>query len=131
MHKKLKAMAGPTIKFVVGASNDEVDKAVISAKAFLFPQEEDFGIVQIHALAAGTPVIGYAKGGALDVIKDGKTGLLFNDQTIKGLVQAIKLFENMQFNHKEIQKYAQQFSEERFIKQVQDFVATAWNSHKH
>lgn len=122
MNKKLKAQAGPTIKFVIGASDVEVDGGLVGSKAFLHPQDEDFGITQVQAMAAGTPVIAYAKGGALDVVKDGQNGLFFKEQTAEALAKAIKRFETMQFNHKEIQKYAGQFSEERFIKELRDFV---------
>lgn len=123
-HERLKAMAGATVQFV-NATDAEKAKYLAKAEAFIFPQEEDFGIVQIEPLAVGTPVIAYAKGGALDIVQDGKTGLLFKEQTVEGLINAIKRFQKLQFNHKAIRTYSQQFSEERFVKQIQDFTTKA------
>ena len=91
--ERLKAMAGPTIKFVGRISDEELVRLAQSSRAFLFPNEEDFGISAAEALAAGTPVIAYKKGGALDIIQDGETGIFFEEQTVDSLVDAIKRFE--------------------------------------
>ncbi len=121
-HERLKAMAGPTIKFI-NATDHQKAVALSKAEAFLFPQEEDFGIVQIEPLAVGTPVIAYAKGGALDIVKDGKTGILFKKQTADSLKLAIKRFQKLKFNHETIRTYGLSFGEERFVKEIRDFVA--------
>jgi glycosyltransferase involved in cell wall biosynthesis len=121
-HDRLVKMAGPTITFKP-YSTAATAKALSQAEAFLNPQEEDFGIVQIEALAAGTPVIAYAKGGARDVVTDGKTGVLFPEQTVPSLTDAIKRFRDMNFDHTAIHKRGEEFSEERFIAEIQDFVA--------
>lgn len=121
-HGRLKAMAGPTIKFI-NATDQQKAQALARAEAFIFPQEEDFGIVQVEPLVVGTPVIAFAKGGALDIVQNGKTGILFNEQTVESLVGAIKKLQKTMFDHKYIQKYGQTFGEERFIKEVRDFVA--------
>lgn len=123
-HRRLKRLAGPTVRFVVGATDKHVAAALAKAQAFIFAQEEDFGITQIEALAAGTPVIAYAKGGALDVVADGKTGVLFNKQTVNSLENAIKSFQKQRFQAVSIQKTADQFSQERFVAEIQKFVAT-------
>jgi glycosyltransferase involved in cell wall biosynthesis len=91
--QRLKKLAGPTITFTGRINDEALVKHAQSAKAFLFPNEEDFGISAVEALAAGTPVIAYAKGGALDIIQDGETGILFKKQTVDSLVAAIKKFE--------------------------------------
>lgn len=120
-HKRLVTMAGPTVRFI-NANDQEKAEALAKAEGFLFPQEEDFGIVQVEPLAVGTPVIAYAKGGALDVVQNGKTGIFFEEQTVASLVAALKRFKHLQFDHAAIRKYAQQFSEEQFVKQLRDFV---------
>lgn len=122
-HKRLVAMAGPTVRFVEGASDAQIAKALSKAAGYIFPQEEDFGITQLEPLAAGCPVIAFAKGGALDIVMDGKTGIFFDEQTPESLSAAIDRFSKMNFIPKILQTYAAQFSEERFIKEIQAFVA--------
>lgn len=91
--ERLKSLAGPTVKFVGRVSDEVLVKLAHSSKAFLFPNEEDFGISAVEALAAGTPVIAYKKGGALDIVQDGETGVFFEDQTVDSLVDAMQRFE--------------------------------------
>lgn len=94
--ERLKSLAGPTVKFVGRVSDEELVKLAQSAKAFLFPNEEDFGISAAEALAAGTPVIAYKKGGALDIVQEGETGVFFEEQTVECLVDAMRRFEKIQ-----------------------------------
>lgn len=91
--ERLKSLAGPTVTFVGRISDDELVKLAQTSKAFLFPNEEDFGISAVEALAAGTPVIAYKKGGALDIVQDGETGVFFEEQTVESLVEALQKFE--------------------------------------
>lgn len=91
--ERLKSLAGPTVTFVGRISDEELVKLAQSSKAFLFPNEEDFGISAVEALAAGTPVIAYKKGGALDIVQDGETGVFFEKQTVESLVKAMQKFE--------------------------------------
>ncbi len=90
---RLRAMAGPTIEFLGGGlSNLEIAEWLARCKAFVFAGEEDFGITLVEALAAGAPVIAYAGGGALEIVTQ-ETGLFFQEQTVKSLKEAIRLFE--------------------------------------
>ncbi len=120
-HHKLQAIGGPTITFVQ-ADDKQKAELLATSEAFLFPQFEDFGIVQVEAMAAGTPVIAYAKGGSLDAVVDGKTGVFFDKQTVEALKKAIVEFQGKKFDHKAIQKHAEEFSEERFMKQITDLI---------
>lgn len=121
-HQRLVNLAGSTINFVVGASDQQIVQALAKAEAFIMPQLEDFGIVQIEAMAAGTPVIAFGQGGALDAIVDGQTGTFFKQQNVASLVKAILGFKKIKFNHNAIQKHAQKFSEDRFIVEMKSFV---------
>lgn len=120
--KRLQAFTTKDVRIVPGANDRQIAAALAKAEGYIFPQEEDFGITQVEALAAGTPVIAFAKGGALDVITEGKTGIFFKEQTPESLAKAIARFNSLRFVPKLLQAHAEQFSEERFIAQMREFV---------
>lgn len=122
-HKNLKKIAGPNITFT-GKLSDSADVAahVAAAEAFLFCGVDDFGISPVEALAAGTPVIAYKVGGALDYIVPGKTGEFFTEQTVESLKIALQNFNPAFYNSEEIKKSAERFSEENFCKDIIDYV---------
>ena len=92
------------------------------AKAFIHPQEEDFGITSVEAQAAGTPVIAFKKGGALDTVIDGKTGIFFESQTKESLINAIKRFDKLKFNKDDLIQNAKGFTKERFKNEFLDLL---------
>lgn len=94
----LKKSAPPNVTFTGSLSFDEVKRYLATAKALIFPGVEDFGIVPVEAMASGTPVIAFKKGGALDSVIDGKTGLFFDTQTVDCLNQAIERLERGEQN---------------------------------
>jgi len=111
---KLKSIAKRNIKFIGQVSDKELIKYYQKAKALIMPQEEDFGIVAVEAQSFGVPVIAYKKGGAQDTVIDGKTGVLFNSQTVDSLIKAIAKFDKISFNHRYLVKNAKKFSKENF-----------------
>ncbi|HEY8992965.1 MAG TPA: glycosyltransferase [Candidatus Microsaccharimonas sp.] len=122
---RLKKLAGPTVKFTGRVSDKELVRLAQSAKGFLFPNEEDFGISAVEALAAGTPVIAYAKGGALDIVQDGETGVLFKQQTVESLVAAMKRFETLSFLPATLHRKAKRFDKSLFDTRIQKIVKDA------
>jgi glycosyltransferase involved in cell wall biosynthesis len=126
-HKKLQAMSGPTIKFILKVSDQERNNYFEAAEAFIFPVIEDFGIVAVEALAAGTPVIAYKAGGALDYIVESKNGLFFPKQTVTSLVQVLKTFRNHTFNHEFIRQQAKQFDTKNFVDHFTEFINSVDN----
>jgi len=118
-HQRLVEMAGPTVQFFTDrfgdASDDVVTTSLNSAKGYIFPAEEDFGIVQVEALAAGAPVIAYGKGGALDVVQDGESGVLFHKQSVESVVDAIKQAEQINFLPGTLRRKAKRFDKGLFI----------------
>lgn len=110
------------IIFLGRQPDDVVKKYMSECKALLFPGEEDFGIVPVEAQACGRPVIAYGKGGALDSVIDGKTGVFFKEQTVESVKEAITKFETMKFNKQEIRKHALEFDESVFQKKIKEFV---------
>ncbi len=125
-HEKLVEMAGPTVEFYTNrfgdASDAAVEQALGHAKGFIFPAEEDFGIVPVQALAAGTPVIAYGKGGALDIVQDGESGVLFHEQTVDAVVAAIQHAETRTFLPGTLRRKARRFDKGLFITKVRKIV---------
>ena len=107
------------IRFLGSISGTELIPLYQRAKALIFPTEEDFGIVPIEAQACGTPVIAFAKGGALEGVK---SGIFFEEQTAESLKNAIMVFEKKSFNSAEIAEKVQFFSKERFQKEMQNLI---------
>lgn len=110
----LKRMSKSNIKFLGQVSEKKLKKLYLGAKAFIFPQEEDFGIVAVEAQAYGTPVIAYKRGGALDTVKNNVTGLFFNKQEVDSLALAVAQFNNRKFSQRRLLANAKKFSKERF-----------------
>jgi len=125
-HQRLVDMAGPTVQFFSDrfgdASDDAVTKVLNNAKGYIFPAEEDFGIVQVEALAAGAPVIAYSKGGALDIVQDGESGVLFHSQTVDAVVDAIKRAEQIDFLPGTLRRKAKRFDKSLFISKIRNIV---------
>lgn len=91
---KLKSKAGPKTTFLGKTSFADLKDHMARCRALIFPGEEDFGIVPVEAMASGRPVIAYGRGGILDTVVDGETGLFFKEQSVEALVDAIDRFES-------------------------------------
>lgn len=105
---------GADVEFRGKASDADVADAMERCRAFLFPAEEDFGIVAVEAMAAGRPVIAFGRGGAMDSVIDTQTGLFFSEQTAEALADAIERFELMDFDPARCAAHARTFSKELF-----------------
>lgn len=123
--KRLKKLAGTNanIEFVGRVNVEEQARLYQNALAFINPQEEDFGITPVESMASGRPVIAYRKGGVLETIIDGQTGLFFDEQTPESLVAVLKNFNSDNFNPQAIRTHAEQFSVANFKQQIEEFVA--------
>lgn len=125
-HDRLLQLAGPTVEFYTDRSGDASDqaleKALNSAKGFIFPSEEDFGIVSVEALAAGAPVIGLARGGTLDIVQAGESGILFTDQTVGAVIDAIQKAEATVFLPATLRRKARRFEKSLFIAKMRNIV---------
>jgi len=118
---RLKNIAGSNITFLGQVSDETLLDHYRRAKAVIFPQEEDFGLVPLEAQASGTPVIAYGKGGAKETIIPGKTGLFFQEQTEESLASCLEKFEKVKWNYQDCVKQASKFSFTRF---KNEFLAT-------
>ncbi len=122
-HEKLKRLAGPSITFKGWIPNEEVVTSLQSAEAFIFPGTDDFGISAVEALAAGTPVIAYKDGGALDYVIEGKTGLFFEIQTAESLAEVLGKFSQLNFDSELAKAQATKFSTSNFSQKLKRFIA--------
>lgn len=120
---QFKKFAGKNIEFLGEISDDKKWELMEHAKAFIFPSEqEDFGIIPVEAMAAGTPVIALGQGGTLETVIDGKTGLFFKERTPEALAEAVRKFEKMKFDPEDSIAQAKKFSSARFKKEITEFI---------
>ena len=112
--KQLKEIAGPNVEFLGRVDDVALPGLLARAQAYLMPGEEDFGIAPVEANACGRPVIAYAAGGALDSQIDGVTGVLFKEQTVDCLCEAVRRFQQIKFDPQRIQAHAQAFDNDVF-----------------
>ncbi len=120
--KNLCKIAGKTIQFDTQADDTAVVEYMKNCKAFLFPGCEDFGITPVEAMSAGKPVIAYGKGGASETVEDGKTGILFAQQSKESLKAALTKFGTMTFKHTEITAHASNYSEAVFLSKMEEII---------
>lgn len=114
----LEAAAGPTVEFRGRLPWAELAQLMAGCRAFIFPGYEDFGLAPLEAQACGRPVIAYGRGGALDTVCEGETGLFFRAQTVEALIEAVHRFETMSFDPARIRRHAEQFSTARFKREL-------------
>lgn len=121
-HKRLKRLAGSKVTFKRRPTDSEIAHYFKTSKAFILPGMEDFGIVAVEALAAGTPVIAYGGGGAFDYVVPELTGALFNEQTASSLAAAVRKFEDGSYDETKIQEFAKQFSAGEFRRSIKQYM---------
>jgi glycosyltransferase involved in cell wall biosynthesis len=111
---RLHRQANRNIEFTGWIPDAQVAELLARARGFVFAGVEDFGIALVEAQAAGAPVIAYARGGALETVVDGVTGVLFQEQTEAGLVEAVNRAERCSFAPSTLRAQAERFGIQRF-----------------
>lgn len=127
--EKLRRLAGPNVEILGFVNDEKLVDLYQNCRAFLFPQIEDAGIVPLEAMACGRPVIALNRGGSLDTMIDGETGVFFEDQTMASLEAAIRKFKKMEFSSVFIRKHAEKFDVEHFKKKIRNFVEKEWKAY--
>jgi glycosyltransferase involved in cell wall biosynthesis len=125
---RLRRMAGPTVEFLGPLPNAAIAELYSTARAFVFPGVEDFGITPIEAMASGLPVIAYAGGGALETVVEGESGIFFRQATAPALAQAIERVESglVTFDEGRVRSFGRAFTKGRFQRQMLREIRGAW-----
>ncbi len=127
---RLKKMARPNIEFVGRLSDKDLVKTFSRCKAFIFPQEEDFGIIAIEAMASGKPLIAFRGGDIVEHVVDGREGLFFDTQSSDDLLKVLKKFNPNAFDAQKISERSLQFDRETFKSKIKKYVDNSLARHK-
>lgn len=121
--RRLQKMAKPNIEFLGRVLDEDLPKYYANCQAFIFPQEEDFGIVAIEAMASGRPILAYRGGDIPEHMEDGKMGVFFENQTSKNLIEAVNKLKSMNFDPNYIREKAIKFDKKIFKDKIENYVA--------
>ncbi len=128
--EKLKRAAKPNIEFAGRLTDKELARVFSRAKAFIFPQEEDFGIVAIEAMASGVPLIAFRGGDIVEHMREGVEGLFFGEQTPEALVGALQKFDAKIFQPARIRERVLGFDRSVFRGKIKDYVENSFRKRK-
>jgi glycosyltransferase involved in cell wall biosynthesis len=126
----LQALAGPTVRFTGRLTDREVTSRFERCRALILPGEEDFGLTPLEANAAGRPVVALARGGALDTVRDGETGVLFHDDTAESLEGALRAVQEKHWDAARLRAHAETFSEDVFAARFRAVLGSALEQKK-
>lgn len=127
---RLQRMAGPTIVFQGRVSRDVVRQELTSCRALIFPGEEDFGLTPLEAQASGRPVVAFGRGGALETVRDGVTGVLFHEQTVDALETCLREFDPGRYDPGAARMQAESFDVTRFKERLYGVIARRYTEHR-
>lgn len=119
---RLRAIAPPNVQILGRISDDDVVRRMGETKAFLFAAEEDFGIAPVEAQAAGTPVVAYGRGGVLESVIEGKTGVFFGEYEPQSLKGALERLDALSLDRDVIRGNAERFSAHVFRERMAQFL---------
>jgi glycosyltransferase involved in cell wall biosynthesis len=127
MRDTLKRRAKPNIQFLGRVGDDELRYNLARCRALVFPGEEDFGIVPVEAMASGRPVIAYGRGGVLDTVVDGVTGVFFKEPSVEALIGAVRRYQSISdgFDPELIARHARAFDKRIFMEQMTEVIQGA------
>jgi glycosyltransferase involved in cell wall biosynthesis len=120
---RLEREAGSNVEFLGGLTDEGIRDEYHRALAVILPGEEDFGIAPVEAQACGRPVVALARGGALETVRDGETGVLFKEMAVASLASALDRVARLQFDSDRLRRHAEQFSREHHLEQMRTVIA--------
>jgi glycosyltransferase involved in cell wall biosynthesis len=130
--KRIKALATENVTLLGYQPFPVLKSHLQRAKAFIFAAEDDFGIAPLEAQACGTPVLAFGRGGAVETVVDGETGLHFHEQSAVAIRNAVETFEKWPrpFDPEKLRAHAERFSTQEFRRQFREFVDARWAEHQ-
>jgi glycosyltransferase involved in cell wall biosynthesis len=106
------------VRFLGSLPSDRLPRIYAQARFFVLPGEEDFGIAPVEAQAAGRPVLALGRGGALETVIEGETGVFFRDPTVESLLEGIGAIDKLRSDPLRLREHARQFDAARFGPQM-------------
>ncbi len=119
---RLKKIAKNNIIFTGWVDDSKVADIVSRSQAMIMPQDEDFGITSVESQALCTPVIGLNSGGVKETVINGITGILYEKQTSKSLINAVKVFEKASFKADKLYQNALKYRQSQFIQNIAKYL---------
>ena len=117
--ERLRARAADApVEFLGYQTDEQIRELYRGALAAVLPGEEDFGIVPVEAQACGRPVVALARGGALETVRDGVTGVLVAEPAAEAFAAAFRSLPERWFDADVIRRHAEGFSRARFSRQM-------------
>jgi glycosyltransferase involved in cell wall biosynthesis len=132
--RHLRALAKPNVQFRGWEPDEIVHDHLARCRALVFPGEEDFGIVPVEAMACGKPVIAYARGGALETVREQaaeRTGVLFHEPVVDSLAEAVKSLGAIRFDPRILRSFALRFDREVYKRSMKDYILRRWREFSH
>lgn len=115
---KLRKMAGPTVELLGWQGRDSLLRLYRGCRALVSPGEEDFGMASAEAQACGRPVVALGRGGAVETVADGATGVLYPEDSVDALIGGMGSLDGMRLNPREIRANAERFSADTFDQKI-------------
>jgi glycosyltransferase involved in cell wall biosynthesis len=121
---KLKSMAGKNVFFLDFQNDVDLQKIYAGAKAFIFANEDDFGIAPVEAMSQGVPVLALRKGGVLETVIEGKTGELFDSNEPEIIADCVRRFieKENSYDKNAIRQRAEEFSKKKFVENIKKYI---------
>jgi glycosyltransferase involved in cell wall biosynthesis len=122
--KYLRSIAGKNVQILGWQADDKIQEYYAGARAFIFAGVDDFGITMVEAMAQGIPVLALQKGGALEIVAEGKTGEFFASNKSEIIAECVRRFveKEKEYDKNLIRESARKFSKERFIREFEEYI---------
>jgi glycosyltransferase involved in cell wall biosynthesis len=133
MLDEIRRLAGPTVKVLGSQPFDVLKQHYSRCRALIFPGEEDFGMVPVEAMASGRPVVAYGRGGAIETVAKGLSGVFFEKQTVEDISAAVRSLGDIEIDPEKVAAHARRFGRDQFFQKmrahIDDLLAQKTSAH--